>query len=91
MDTHEPERRDALHCPRCGAKGILPLDQPPNEHGGIVDSVMICPKCNHEFRATGVTWLGAFDVADMTDEGIEELATALVDWQDEQEAKRSGS
>jgi hypothetical protein len=53
MSTNDLPRRDARHCPRCGAMGILPLAQPT-------------PVCEEECRATGMRWLGAFDVGDMT-------------------------
>ncbi len=46
------------------------------------DPMMICPICEEAFRATGMTWLGAFEVADMTDDGVHEMAVALVEWQD---------
>jgi len=52
----------ARHCPTCGTLGILPLDQPRDERGRIVDPVMLCPVCDREFRATGLTWLGAVEV-----------------------------
>jgi len=54
-----PRRRDARCCPDCGARGILPLDQPHTPEGGIEDPIMICPICETEFRAVGATWLGA--------------------------------
>jgi hypothetical protein len=65
MSTNDLPRRDARHCPRCGAMGILPLAQPTPD-GQIQDPVMICPICEEECRATGMRWLGAFDVGDMT-------------------------
>lgn len=40
---------------------------------------MICPRCEEEFGATRVRWLGAFNVADMTDAGIEERAALFAD------------
>jgi hypothetical protein len=58
--TPESARPSTRHCPTCGALGILPLDQPRGEHGEIVDPIMLCPVCEVEYRATGVTWLGAF-------------------------------
>jgi|HubBroStandDraft_1064217.scaffolds.fasta_scaffold523104_1 hypothetical protein len=79
MSTNEPRRRDARHCPRCGAMGILPLDQPGGAHGEIQDPVMICPVCDEEFTAEGMSWFGAFNVADMTDEEIHEWAERLSD------------
>jgi hypothetical protein len=54
--TNEP-RRDARHCPTCGALGILPLDQPRDPTGAIQDPVMLCPVCQMEFRATGMQYL----------------------------------
>jgi len=92
MSTNDPARRDARHCPRCGAMGILPLDQPAEVNGEIEDPVMICPLCEEEFRATGMRWLGAFDVADVTDEEIHDLAVGLVEWQDQisAQAKEQG-
>lgn len=77
MSTNDPRRRDARHRPRCGAMGILPLDQPAGDRGEIENPVMICPVCEEEFRATGVKWLGAFDVADMSDEEIHEMAEQI--------------
>ena len=35
-----------------------------------------------------MTWLGAFDVADMTDEEVDHFAEELVDWQDQMSAQR---
>jgi phage terminase large subunit GpA-like protein len=79
MSTNDPTRRDARHCPRCGAMGILPLEQLSGDHGEIQDPVMICPGCNEEFRATGMRWLGVFNVAEMTDEEIDAWAAHFVD------------
>jgi hypothetical protein len=59
--------------------GILPLDQPAGDHGQIEDPVMICPVCEEEFRTTGMKWLGAFNVADMTDDEIDAWAAHFVD------------
>ena len=70
-------RPSARHCPRCGAMGILPLDQPRGPTGAIKDPVMICPICEDEFRATGATWLGAFrppDLAKSTENGTRQWA-----------------
>ena len=66
MTDERPEHRDARCCPDCGARGILPLEQPHTPDGGIQDPVMICPVCETEFRAAGVTWLGAFRPPDAT-------------------------
>ena len=41
MATTDPPRRDARHCPHCGARGILPLDQPKEPSGAIQDPVML--------------------------------------------------
>ena len=68
---------DARSCPKCGCRGILPLDQPRDERGRIKDPVMICPVCEDEFRATGVIWLGAFkppDQAAATDDKTRQWA-----------------
>lgn len=59
MTDQHARRPDARHCPDCGARGILPLEQPHTADGGIQDPVMICPICETEFRATGSKWLGA--------------------------------
>src|SRR5580704_3576295 len=67
MSTNNPARRDARHCPQCGAMGILPLAQPVGDRGEIQDPVMICSVCKDEFRATGMKWLGAFKLGDMSD------------------------
>ena len=75
--SSKPRRRDARHCPRCGAMGILPLDQPTGDHGQIEDPLMICPVCEDEFRATGMEWVGAFNVADMADEEIHKMAEQI--------------
>src|SRR5579872_3501246 len=82
MATTDPLRRDARHCPRCGARGILPLDQPRGDRGQIENPVMLCPVCREEFRAAGMTWLGAFRPSvvgsdGLTDEQIEEMAEAM--------------
>jgi hypothetical protein len=74
------QRRDARDCPQCRARGILPLDQATGEDaipGTNENPVMMCPMCQQEFRATGMTWLGAWDVVDMTDEELHEFAAAL--------------
>lgn len=73
-------RRDARDCPHCGARGILPLHQEPDDDavdGKIENPVMICPNCQQEFRATGMTWMGAVSVADMTDNEIDDLVEVL--------------
>jgi len=80
MATTDPSRRDARHCPRCGARGILPLDQPMEPSGAIQDPVMLCPVCGDEFRATGIRRLGASrppDLATATDEEIERWVEGL--------------
>ena len=70
----------ARHCPHCGALGILPLDQPHDERGWIVDPVMLCPICEVEFRATGVTWLGASrPPVNDTEDKLNAWAEAFVD------------
>jgi hypothetical protein len=82
MSTTDPERRDARHCPQCGAMGILPLGQPAGDHGEIQDPVMICPICDDEFRATGMRWLGAFsppNLADITDDELDAWADQFVE------------
>ena len=71
---------DARHCPTCGARGILPLDQPKDERGRIVDPAMIFPSCETEFRAEGMTWLGAVrPPITGTEEELEAWAAAFVD------------
>jgi len=55
VDREQP-RRDARNCPTCGAMGILPLAQPHELGGGIVNPVMLCPVCEVEFTATGMTY-----------------------------------
>lgn len=49
---------EARNCPRCGTRGILPLDQPSDGRGQIADPVMLCPSCQVEFQAEGTTCLG---------------------------------
>ncbi len=71
--TDEP-RRDARHCPTCGALGIVPLDQPRKANGAIQDPVMICPVCEVEFRAAGMRYLAA-----RPPEGFVELSEEEVD------------
>jgi hypothetical protein len=92
-------RPSARHCPRCGAMGILPLDQPRGPTGAIKDPVMICPICADEFRATGAAWLGAFrppDLAKSTENGTrqwaKDVATAIANRaQDPDEEAPDGS
>jgi len=43
----------------------------------IEDPMMICPVCEDEFSATGMRWLGAFDVAKLTDKEIHEMAEQI--------------
>lgn len=90
MTTNDPTSPDPRRCPRCGAMGILPLDQPHSEHGEIVGPVMLCPICEEEFRADGTTWLGAVELADMADQEIEEAARAIDDWFMAQVERSSG-
>jgi len=52
--------------------------------------MMICPLCEEEFRATGISWLGNFEVTDMTDDEVHEMAIALVEWQDRMSAQAFG-
>jgi len=71
---------DARHCPRCGARGILPLDQPRGPNSKIEDPIMICPDCEEEFVATEWTWLGASrPPVDGTDEELEAWVDAFVE------------
>lgn len=58
--ANDPVRKDARHCPECGSRGILPLDQPRDRKGRIKNPVMLCPACESEFVAVGFTWLGSF-------------------------------
>jgi RNA polymerase subunit RPABC4/transcription elongation factor Spt4 len=60
MMTDSNSRRDARHCPVCGARGILPFDQPAAPDGSIENPTMICPVCEVEFLAVGMRWVGAF-------------------------------
>jgi len=55
VTTGEPSHPNARHCPTCGTLGILPLDQAHDERGRIIDPMMLCPRCEVEFRATGMT------------------------------------
>ncbi|MHB8438974.1 MAG: TY-Chap domain-containing protein [Acidimicrobiales bacterium] len=80
MTTNDTSRPNSRHCPRCDAPGILPLEQPADEWGRIQDPVLLCPYCLAEFRAEGVTWLGAVPVPDPHDDGVEELAESLSDF-----------
>jgi len=71
---------DPRHCPRCGALGILPLDQPRGPSGEIRDPTMVCPVCDQEFTATDWTWLGATrPPVDGTEEELEAWVDAFVD------------
>jgi len=71
---------EARHCPTCGTLGILPLNQPHDERGRIVDPLMVCPVCRVEFRATGVTWLGASrPPVEGSEEELEAWAQAFVE------------
>jgi hypothetical protein len=56
--TNEP-RRDARHCPTCGALGIVSLEQTREANGAIQDPTMLCPIRELEFRATGMRYLVA--------------------------------
>jgi hypothetical protein len=56
------------------------LHQEPGDDavpGTIQNPVMICPVCSAEYRATGVTWMGAWSVRDMTDAELDEFAKVL--------------
>ena len=80
MSEYAHRRRDARDCPQCGARGILPLHQDRQDDalpGTIENPVMICPVCDEKFRATGMTWMGAVDVGDMTDAEFHEFAEVL--------------
>jgi hypothetical protein len=81
VSEYTVDRRDARGCPQCGVRGILPLHQEPGEGatpGTIENPVMICPVCDAEFRATGMTGMGAVSVSDMTDDELELLADAAI-------------
>jgi hypothetical protein len=39
---------------------------------------MIRPDCKAEYRATGMTWMGAVDVGDMTDAELDKLTEILI-------------
>jgi hypothetical protein len=78
MATTDRPSGDPRNCPRCGARGILPLDQPREPSGAIPDPVMICPVCGDEFRAEGMTSLGFWNVGTMTEEEIHEMAVKVV-------------
>jgi hypothetical protein len=60
--TEQRPERDVRCCPECGARGVLPLDQPHTPDGSIRDPIMTCPVCVRDFRAVGARWLGAFPV-----------------------------
>lgn len=89
---------DARNCPTCGARGIL-LYQPSDERDRIANPAMLCPNCQTEFRATGVTWLGAFRPSTqvgpdgLTDQQITEMAEAMADalWREHDDKSRSPS
>jgi hypothetical protein len=79
---HELPTRDARHCPRCAALGILPLAQPHEQDGGIVNPVMLCPVCEVEFTATGMTYRGFAvprDISGMSREERRAWARRMVD------------
>lgn len=81
MATTDAPRHDPRHCPRCGARGIVPMEQAKEPSGAIQDPVMLCPVCGDEFQAAGIRWLGASrppDLATATDEEIERWAQAFV-------------
>jgi len=59
VSTNSPRRRDAPSLPPVWSHGDTPLDQPAGDGGEIQDPMMICPICEEEFRATGMTWLGS--------------------------------
>ena len=50
-------RRDVRDCPKCGIRGILPLDQPRDRRGRIKNPTMLCPSCEEEFKAVGFTFM----------------------------------
>lgn len=58
MSPVEPSGVDARDCPKCGARGILPLAQTRGLGGTIEEPVMLCPECGQEFGTVGMTWLG---------------------------------
>jgi len=79
---HEQPRRDARNCPRCGALGILPLAQPHEPDRGIVDPTMLCPVCEVEFTATGMTYHPIAvprDIEGMSHEELRKWARTFVD------------
>jgi hypothetical protein len=57
MATNEPVRKDARHCPTCGTRGIMPLDQRRDRRGRIKNPRMLCPSCEEEFKAEGFTFM----------------------------------
>ncbi len=58
----------------------MPLHQDAGDGavpGTLESPIMICPVCQQEYRATGMTCLIPIDVKDMTDEAIEKLAEVV--------------
>jgi hypothetical protein len=78
MVDGDTKQDDPRRCAQCGAVGILSLTQPRDEGGRIVEPAMLCPVCDEEFTATGMTWMGAVPV-DAIDELSDEEFEALVD------------
>lgn len=79
--TDEP-RRDARHCPTCGALGILPLDQAREANDAIQVPVMLCSVCEVEFRATGMRYLVARPpegFGSLSEDEVDAWARAFVD------------
>ena len=70
----------------------MPLHQDASEDavpGTIESPIMNCPVCESEYRATGMTWLGAVDVGDMTDAELDELTEVVIVRMDEVARKRA--
>ena len=84
MADSEPRWNDTRRCPRCRAMGILSLAQPRDEGGRIAEPAMLCPVCDEEFMATGMTWMGAVPVQaidEMSDDEFETLVSQVAnDW-----------
>ncbi|HXX90481.1 MAG TPA: hypothetical protein VEI83_09695 [Acidimicrobiales bacterium] len=80
MASADGARLSPRHCPRCGALGILPLDQPHDRYGQIPNPRMICPYGHEDFVAHGMTWGGAFrpDLS-LPDEELEAQITEWVE------------
>ncbi len=71
---------NARQCPTCGALGIVRLPAEFGDRGRLVDPTMVCPLCEREFTAAGMTYQSfGRPPIDEGDEALEAWCEAAID------------